>query len=927
MSALPLAFLTPWLLAGLAVLPALYFLLRMVPPRPRTVDFPPLRLLFDIGSEETAARTPWWLVLLRLGMAALIILALAGPILNPAPAAAPGSGPVVLLIDDGWAAAPDWQVRTEAVNAAIVAAESADRPIVFVSLGHSPEDLTIGTAGQARERLRTLLPQPGIPARADHLDGLRAVIAEHPASDLIWFSDGLDTGAARDFANALSGLGNDSRLSVHMPQNTARALAGADNTPEALTARVLRAEAGGAEGGLVRAYDLRGRALGDARYSFTAGETEAQARLELPIELRNEVARLELAEGRSAGGVQLLDERWRRRSVGVVSGATSDTAQPFLSATYYLTRALEPFADIRTPTGASPSEAVERFIEDGLPVIAMADVGTLTPQALDALRRWVDGGGMLLRFAGSRLAAAENDELVPVRLRRGGRVLGGALAWSTPQGLGAFPADGPFSGLPITDEIKVSRQVLAEPDPDLAGRTWAVLADGTPLVTARHEGTGTLVLFHVTADTVWSNLPISGVFVDMLRRTIALSGEAAPADGAAAGTSQAEIATLPPTRTLDGFGTFRAPPSNARPVPATGLAAADADHPPGIYGPPDGFVAVNALAADANLQRVDLNGIAADVRGYVQAEPTPLAPWLLTLALAALLADTLLVLVLSGSTTRLRRRGALAGALALFALIGAPEPASAQSGDPGMDAALTTRLAYVVTGDSEIDRISKAGLEGLGYELSSRTAFEPGTPVGVDPSKDELAFYPILYWPVSENAQTPSAETLARIDGYMKRGGSILFDTRDAAYAGQSGAANQALRRILSGLDVPELEQINPDHVLTKSFYLMPDFPGRFRDGPLWVEAQPSAEEQENGEVELVRPGDGVSPILITSNDFAGAWAADETGQPLLPTVPGDPRQREMAYRAGINIVMYALTGNYKADQVHLPALLERLGQ
>jgi hypothetical protein len=70
-----------------------------------------------------------------------------------------------------------------------------------------------------------------------------------------------------------------------------------------------------------------------------------------------------------------------------------------------------------------------------------------------------------------------------------------------------------------------------------------------------------------------------------------------------------------------------------------------------------------------------------------------------------------------------------------------------------------------------------------------------------------------------------------------------------------------------------------------------------------------------------------VSSILITSNDLAGAWAMRPDNQPMLPLVPGEPRQREFAFRAGVNIVMYTLTGNYKADQVHVPAILERLGQ
>jgi hypothetical protein len=72
---------------------------------------------------------------------------------------------------------------------------------------------------------------------------------------------------------------------------------------------------------------------------------------------------------------------------------------------------------------------------------------------------------------------------------------------------------------------------------------------------------------------------------------------------------------------------------------------------------------------------------------------------------------------------------------------------------------------------------------------------------------------------------------------------------------------------------------------------------------------------------------DGVSSIIIGANDWASAWAVDDNGRPISAVVPGGARQREMAYRFGVNLVMYAFTGNYKADQVHVPAILERLGQ
>src|SRR5229473_2542897 len=115
---LPLTFAEPFLLLGLLSLPVLWWLLRVMPPRPRRVEFPPTRLLFDIApKEETPARTPWWLTALRLLAAALVILAAAGPIWNPHNGAAGGSrAPLVILLDDGWSAASSWDTRIKAAD-------------------------------------------------------------------------------------------------------------------------------------------------------------------------------------------------------------------------------------------------------------------------------------------------------------------------------------------------------------------------------------------------------------------------------------------------------------------------------------------------------------------------------------------------------------------------------------------------------------------------------------------------------------------------------------------------------------------------------------------------------------------------------------------------------------------------------------------
>ena len=422
----------------------------------------------------------------------------------------------------------------------------------------------------------------------------------------------------------------------------------------------------------------------------------------------------------------------------------------------------------------------------------------------------------------------------------------------------------------------------------------------------------------------------------MLKRIVSFANSAAAAEGSAAnGRGTREV--LPPTRILDGFGVFGAPPPNARAIMTSFAGRGTADHPPGFYGPPEGLLAVNALAPADRLLPLDSSALDARREPYRMSEPQDLRGPILLTAVALVALDAILVFLLAGGIAQLtRRRAPVAAAMLLTVLVAASligTPAFAQTSDEqALRSTLETRLAYVITGDAEVDGISRAGLQGLTLFLAQRTALEAGEPVGLDPARDELSFYPLIYWPIAPSAPKPAREALEHIDAFMKQGGTVLFDTRDAveAPAGPGGANRgpgmQTLRSILASLDIPELEPVPREHVLTKTFYLLKDFPGRFNSGQLWVEALPAVNDEEQAS-RPARSGDGVSSIIITSNDFAGAWAMRQDGQALLPLVSAEPRQREFAFRAGVNIVMYTLTGNYKADQVHVPALLERLGQ
>ncbi len=934
---IPLGFAEPLVLTGLLTLPVLWWLLRLIPPRPRRIDFPPTRLLLEIApKEETPARTPWWLTLLRLTLAALVIVAAAGPLWHPPLATTKTREPVAIMIDDGWAAAATWEARLRTADDIIGRAEDDRRAVALIPLSEGAHDISLEPAGSARVRLHQMKPAPQTIERSETLPSIARFLSDTHDVELAWLSDGVDLGQGADFMKKLADtIGQHPITVVSGGIAGARALTAADNAAGALSVKVLRVNDGAEETGTVRALDLKGLPLGEASFTFKPGDREAEARFDLPVEIRNDIARIEIANERSAGAVQLLDKRWRRRTVGVVSGATADVSQPLLSSSYYIERALDPFADVRLTQGESPAEAVSHFLDQNLPMLILSDVGNVSGDAHDRLTRWIEDGGVLVRFAGPRLAASD-DDLVPVKLRRGGRILGGSLSWDKPQPLAAFSRESPFAGMPVPNDVTVTRQVLAEPDAALADNTWATLADGTPLVTAARHGKGLIVLFHVTGDTRWSDLPLSGTFVEMLRRIVALAGTRALADSAAKPKSAHEV--VAPSRVLDGYGSFVAPPPTARPVPTDFTGGATADHPPGFYGPPESLLAVNTLAPTDRLKPLDFLPLTTASREiYRTVEPQDLRGPIMFAALALLLLDSIVVLFLGGGIQRLiprASRAATAGvmAIAVVALTLAHARAQGMPNPNVPQSALETKLAYVVTGNSDVDAISKAGLAGLTLFLAQRTALEPGEPIGLDIARDELAFYPLIYWPIAPGAARPSEAALKRIDTYMKDGGTVLFDTRDAVVAppGRGGETRSPglleLRKILSSLDIPELEPVPRDHVLTKTFYLLRDFPGRFDTGQLWVEALPSTPDEDMAG-RPARGGDGVSSIIITSNDLAGAWATRPDGQPMLPMVEGEPRQRELAFRAGVNIVMYTLTGNYKADQVHVPALLERLGQ
>ena len=891
----PVTFLAPLALLGLLALPLIWFVLRITPPRPLEQTFPPLRLLLDVKTEEeTPQSIPPWLLLFRLLLGTLIAIALAKPILfKPAEET---SKPLVLVIDNGWAAAGNWPaIIREAESLTKQAISENNQVALYTSIDLRGENETgFTSAPQALERIKRLQPLPYAPRRAETAEQLSA--ADLTNVDVLWLSDGVDYGHSANINDILGGV-QGARIMLPIAEN-APVLAGeTQETAEGFRSVWHRVDTNGLRSLSVAAYGPKGRIIGRADLQFTPGASTAEADFKLPAELRNQVSYVRIENMASAGSIKLLDDSWGRPLVGLLKGSDENT-QPLLSEWHYIEKALAPNADIYKGD-------IDELAALSPAIIFMTDRARTDSELL---KTYVEEGGFLVRFAGPKLAK-RSDSLLPVTLRRGDRDLGGALAWETPQGFAAFSEDSPFFGLSPSKDIKIKKQVMAQPSAETDSHTWARLEDGAPIVTSAPMGSGRVVLFHVTAGPDWSGLPISGLYVDMLKRILPLARST---------RVQAEVGTGDWTieRGLNGYGQLGTPPQNASPIANDGFAntAASPLTPAGLYRQGLRRQALNITSSPTDYSALKPSGMTRTV--YGGRKPKSLSGMLLGIAALMLALDVLMSLLASGRM-RIRNPRAATTVLALVCMMMmAALPTDSYAQDGPQNDALELHLAYVVTGDSAIDSLSRAGLEGLAFELTRRTTIEPAGVRAINIETDELAFYPFLYWPVARDARPLSDKASTALNQYMASGGTIVFDTQDADRNKLLGAeTHPGLKTISKSLDIPRMSKPPSGHVITKSYFLINSYPGRYVDGELWVEADSRGTAR-----------DGVSSVIVGANDWAAAWAKDDQGRVMTVIENDIPRQREMSYRFGINLAMYTLAGNYKGDQVHAAKIVERLG-
>ena len=939
-----LFFQFPTLLLALFILPIIWWLLQVIPPRARVHVFPPVAVLPHLQTRHhETAQSSFWLFLLRCATLFFLIVGFANPYLVHRTSPLPSTGPVLLVIDNSLFSADHWADRLEVARAIITQAAKAHDPVLLIHTTPTTlEDPLLEkkpikppspqSAATVQPLLTTLHPEPWFPDRGATARLLNALSQKQkkPYAAIFYIADGVATHDDASFRTALQALG--SVQDIRFPSQTIFALAAPLITSHTLTpspniktlARLLGLPTQNPRHVFIKAYTRDGSLITVIPVFLPAHATSANITTNLPFELCNRITSLHVQGAIGASAIFLRDSRQMVHPVGLLSTVSGNT--PFLGRDFYLHRALAPLSLLR-------EGSAQQLLTQPLSVLIAPDGSLLEEKTFNRVRDWVQEGGTLIRFAGPLLANRQSyadfsdpdfpsKTLLPVPLLEGMRQLNGTMTWNTPQKLAPFRVTSPFYGLTIPSDVTITQQVLAKPTLYLSKHVQARLADGTPLVTYTSLGKGKIILFHVSSTADWSSLPLSGLFVSMLQRLIEqANGVYIPTD----------TALLSPFLTLNGEGILGTPPSFARGITSHDFThtLVSLKHPPGLYGDKNHRRALNTTNAFDTLKPEMLCGTRTNPADHHPAQSLGL--FCIIIAMALLFFDSFVVpLMRAGFITFTQQAQKKLLFLFLWGLgssiggtIGAITPTQAQTWIPQWkqqertpitpQAALETRLAYVVTGNQAIDTVSREGLKGLSDFVNAKTSVVLGAPDAVRPGIDDLSYYPLIYWPIpSETHLSPAA--IDALNQFMAHGGVLWIDTQSGMVGSDDqNGVSEILRHSLADLRIPPLMSITKHNLLAHTFYLLRDFPGRYAHLPVWISRM---KESDN---------DDISPIIIGFADWAHAWAIDANGNMPYAVIPGGAKQRQQAYRFGLNVVLYTLTGSYKTDQIHIPALLKRL--
>ncbi len=885
-----LTFANPWLLSLILSLPLLWWILKILPPKPKELDFGGCYFLNDLKTTEKAAqKTPWWVLLIRICIIAFIITAFSAPH-EKITHYQPNDNTTIIIIDNDWASAQNWEDLKNQAKLILEENLNYKKEVKIIATTAPSDSFHFTKRAEAIDVINTLKPHP-LEADYSRLSKYIETLKTDNGLDIFYLNNAITT--QKEY-NLLSHLNTVSSLTIFGSKQPIFWFKQHDDR------LMVKRSSTNLDTVNIQIKDTHKNLITTVNKTFKSNSYSLELSLkEIPREALLEMEHLTIQDQKHAGAHYWKKTNLKTKNIGVILNTLENThlTENYLSPYFYLNKALSPYHTLTF------SPLSKDLIKESH-VLILADSSQLPKEDTRKITSFIENGGIFIRFADSYLAKGDLSEITPVPLRKSDRNLNTALSWQTPQKLANFPLNSPFSHLNIPDEIEVNKQIVAEPSLDLLEHAIAILNDGTPLITARKQKAGWNILFHISATPEWSNLPLSGLFLEQLN---ILTNMSSSNNSSTAKKETDSLFFL--TEKIDPYGALTAATRQEKPLktPLNHNFILSKDTPAGIYKNDQTILNINVgdFIKLHTSQIIDSIGSDFSIIEYQKKSNIHYKPLLLMIACALFIIDLIYISAVNK------------GFLILAFIIMTTAPAHAQQNISKETS--QTYLAYIKTGDPHLDKISQYGLTTLAQEATRRTSADLGGITGLNLLTDSLQPYPLIYWPISSQASAYppqlSTETILKIQNYFNSGGIILIDTKDQYNTNNTnvmtyGSKTRVLQNLFYHMQTPPMLKLPDDHVLTRSFYLLKSAPGLYQNNGLWIATTDNSKN------------DGVTPLIIGGNDWATAWAKNEHGVPLT-TLPQE--QREHSYRFGINLILYALTGNYKDDQMHIPLILERL--
>jgi hypothetical protein len=872
--------LYPLALVALISLPLILLISKIIPPPPKKQTLPAFDFLKGLSAQKSVVNeAPLWLKILRICGVFLVVLGIASPFFSTQEINKNQAKNYLIVLEDGFSNANDFNAAKQQLTNFIKAeaarnGASSQFTLMRTSLG-AAQDFSVKSDIVLLNELENINPDPVF----NNYSGINQALLRFAAkASVICLCDNAYHDGQEEFIRRLKIIGNGQVMLVPPQRNLVIIKDIKENeTGYYITLssinNFLQTQ--------IDFFDKNGDIV-------TSQNVTTSSFVQIPSFMRRKIFFARLKGQDNAAATRIINIFNSRPLIGLEKHSFDS---PLLADATYI----ETAAKIK---GEVFSDNLDKIIPKNPSAIVFADRGKFTDSEFDDLQKYIRNGGMIIRFSGPQLLASSETRLLPQIIRPEAKILSGNFTWND-KSIGTFDTNSPFYGLEFGNDAQISRLAVFEPGGEPA-EIWAQMKDKSPLVSAKKIGNGYVVLVHTGLIGGWSNLGLTKYLYEVLERVLLRAQNIGlPA------TSLPPTQAMQPIATIDGNGKINKNPVGQKSVLPDEWQdlKADINHPPGIYSGGGSTLILNMIGDDFILKpyKFDSGFTQLPQSGAKQAFIRPI-----------LIAGGIILLLLEMVFAFLVRGRAFAKTAALTMLLLAlplmPDNSNAQT--PKTDDII---LGYIATPDAATNQKAKAGLEGLKTALNRRTNVEPAGVKAIDPEKDDLALYPVLYWLLPDKPQPLSPLAKQRLNLFMENGGMLFIDTRGG---GRDATSARNITRIaLGGLKIPPLEKVPAEHVVNKTFYLLRFYPARFGNANIWLEARTATDLTAN---------DGVSPIIITDGDFASVWANGADASPLA-AINGTDLQREISFRVGINIYLYALTGQYKNDQVHLPLLLERL--